>query len=113
MLRQRLQDVVRKNNYDAASGRLTIEPVRAQAFETNLKRYAKLFTEGSSEYAIQRNAQSDPVKLRELSSFFFWTAWASATNRPGQTISYTSNFPRNHWSETSPPAARWFGPGSA
>src|SRR4029079_2162066 len=85
--------VVRNNNYDAATGRLTIEPVRAQAFETNLKRYAKLFTEGSSEYAIQRNAQSDPVKLRELSSFFFWTAWASATNRPGQTISYTSNFP--------------------
>src|SRR4029079_12915400 len=92
MLRQRLQDVVRKNNYDAASGRLTIEPLRAQVFEANLKRYAKLFTEGSSEYAIQRNAQSDPVKLRQLSAFFFWTAWASATNRPGQTISYTSNF---------------------
>jgi nitric oxide reductase subunit B len=31
--------------------------------------------------------------LHELSSFFFWTAWASAANRPGDTISYTSNWP--------------------
>src|SRR5438128_1923409 len=46
-----------------------------------------------SGYAIQKNAQSDPVKLRQLNSFFFWTAWASVTNRPGNTISYTSNFP--------------------
>src|ERR1043166_5785439 len=93
MLRQRLQDMMRKNTYDAATGRLTIEPVRAQVFEANLQRYAKLFTEGSSDYAIQKNAQSEPVKLRQLNSFFFWTAWASVTNRPGNTISYTSNFP--------------------
>lgn len=93
VLRQRLQDVVRKNNYDASSGRLTIEPIRAQAFEANLKHYATLFTDGSSHYAIQKNAQSDPVKLRQLNSFFFWTAWASAANRPDNTISYTSNFP--------------------
>lgn len=92
-LRQRLQDLMRKNNYDAASGRLTIEPVRARAFEDNLKHYSSVFTDGNSNYAIQRNAQSDPVKLRQLTSFFFWTSWASATNRPNNTISYTSNFP--------------------
>ena len=92
-LRQRLQDVVRKNNYDEASGRLTIEPVRARAFEDNLKHYSIIFTNGNTDYAIQRNAQSDPAKLRQLNSFFFWTSWASATNRPNNTISYTSNFP--------------------
>jgi len=93
MLRQRLQDLMRRNNYDAASGRLLIEPIRAQAFEANLKHYSTLFTEGSSDYAIQKNAQSDPAKLRQLGSFFFWTSWASAANRPSNTISYTSNFP--------------------
>jgi nitric oxide reductase subunit B len=93
VLRQRLQDMMRKNNYDEASGRLTIEPVRAQAFEDNLKHYSAIFTNGNTDYAIQRNAQSDPAKLRQLSSFFFWTSWASATNRPNNTISYTSNFP--------------------
>lgn len=93
ILRQRLQNTVRKNNYDEATGRLLIEPVRARAFESNLKHYSDIFTNGSKEYAIQRGAQSDPVKLRQLNSFFFWTAWASVANRPGNTISYTSNFP--------------------
>jgi len=92
-LRQRLEDVMRKNTYDESSGRLTIDPVRARAFEANLKHYSAIFTDGNSDYAIQRNAQSDPVKLRQLNSFFFWTSWASAANRPNNTISYTSNFP--------------------
>src|SRR5262249_25901889 len=93
VLRQRLQDTLRRNNYDAQTGRLTIEPVRAEVFEENLKHYADVFTNGDKNYAIQRNAQSDPTKLRQLNSFFFWTSWASVANRPNQTISYTSNFP--------------------
>src|SRR6187402_589986 len=93
VLRQRLQDTVRKNSYDEASGRLTIEPVRAHAFEDNLKHYTDVFTNGKTVYAVQRNAQADPAKLRQLNAFFFWTSWASATNRPNNTISYTSNFP--------------------
>lgn len=93
VLRQRLQDTVRNNNYDESTGRLTIEPVRARAFEDNLKHYTDVFTNGKTVYAVQRNAQADPAKLRELNAFFFWTSWASATNRPNNTISYTSNFP--------------------
>lgn len=92
-LKQRLQDLMRTNTYDEASGRLTVDPVRARAFLENLKHYSQIFTDGSKDYAIQKNAQSDPVKLRQLNSFFFWTAWASAANRPDNTISYTSNFP--------------------
>src|SRR5262245_29904179 len=93
VLRQRLQDRMRKNTFDAQNGRVIIEPIRAQAFEENLKHYTDIFTNGNLSYAIQRNAQPDPVKLRQMTSFFFWTAWASVTNRPNQTISYTSNFP--------------------
>lgn len=93
MMRQRLQDLLRKNTFDAATGKITIDPLRAEAFESNLKHYSQIFTNGSAEYSIQKNAQSNPVKLRQLNSFFFWTAWGSVTNRPNQTISYTSNFP--------------------
>ena len=39
VLRQRLQDTLRKNNYDAQTGRVTIEPIRAEAFEENLKHF--------------------------------------------------------------------------
>ncbi len=93
VIKQRMKTMLRTNTYDEKSGKLTIEPVRAEAFEANLKRYTDIFTNGSKEYAIQRNAQPEPEKLRLMTSFFFWTSWASATNRPGNTISYTSNFP--------------------
>jgi nitric oxide reductase subunit B len=92
-MRQRLQDMLRKNTFDAAANKITIDPLRAEAFEENLKHYTQIFANGSAEYAIQRGAQSDPQKLRLLNSFFFWTAWGSVTNRPDNTISYTSNFP--------------------
>ncbi len=93
VLKARLQELMRKNTYDAATGKITIDPIRAAAFEDNLKHYSDVFANGNKDYAIQKNAQSDPVKLRQLTSFFFWTAWASAANRPDNTISYTSNFP--------------------
>jgi nitric oxide reductase subunit B len=93
VMRQRLQDMLRKNTFDAAANKITIDPLRAEAFEENLKHYTQIFANGSAEYAIQRGAQSDPQKLRLLNSFFFWTAWGSVTNRPDNTISYTSNFP--------------------
>lgn len=92
-MRQRVQDLMRKNTYDAASETLTLDPVRARAFEENLKYYSNIFANGNKEFAIQKGAQTDPAKLRQMVSFFFWTSWASAANRPGNTMSYTSNFP--------------------
>jgi nitric oxide reductase subunit B len=93
MLKQRLQDMLRTNTYDEATNTIKVDAIRRRAFESNLAHYSRIFTDGSSEYAIQKNAQSDPVRLRKLVSFFFWTSWASAANRPNNTISYTSNFP--------------------
>ena len=93
VLRQRLQNLVRSNTYDSGSDSIKIDPVRAEAFASNLEHYKQVFINGSTEYAIQRGAQTDPEKVRKMTAFFFWTAWASAANRPGNTISYTSNFP--------------------
>ena len=70
VLRQRLQDTVRKNNYDEATGRLTIEPVRARAFEENLKHYTDIFTNGKTAYAIQRNAQARPRETSPVEFLF-------------------------------------------
>ena len=93
VFKNRLQELMRKNTHDVATGMITVDPVRAAAFEDNLKHYSEIFTNGNKDYAIQRDAQSDPVKLRQLVSFYFWTAWAAAANRPNNDISYTSNFP--------------------
>jgi nitric oxide reductase subunit B len=92
-LQRRLENMMRKNTYDAATGVTTIDPVRAAAFESNLLYYSDVFANGRKEFAIPRGAQSDPTKLHALSAFFFWSAWAAATNRVGDTVSYTQNWP--------------------
>ncbi len=92
-LNARLQDQLRRNTYDTATGRITITRERAEAFELLSLYYADIFSEGRDEYAIPRGALTDPVKAREMGSFFWWTSWAATTNRPGSTVSYTNNWP--------------------
>ena len=93
VLQVRLRRVIRTNTYDAATGRIIVDPVRAEAFEELFRYYSNVFSAGRNDYAIQRGAMSDPVKLRQMSAFFWWTAWAASTNRPDTSVSYTQNWP--------------------
>lgn len=92
-LQGRLVQVMRTNTYDPSTKTITIDPVRAEAFRENLKHYSDVFTRGRHEYAIPAGAVTVPSRLRQLSAFFFWTAWSATTNRPNDTISYTHNWP--------------------
>ena len=92
-LRARLQEIIRRNTYHSATGTITLDPVRAEAFDTLYRYYSDVFTQGRDEYAIQPNALSDPHKLRAMSAFFWWTAWAASTDRPGSDVTYTQNWP--------------------
>jgi nitric oxide reductase subunit B len=92
-LRARLTPLMRTNAYDAATGRLIIPAERARAFDANEAHYATVFREGEAAFAIPAGTLTDPVRARQLSAFFFWTAWAASTNRPGDTVTFTSNWP--------------------
>ncbi|HZZ81031.1 MAG TPA: hypothetical protein VFE62_21195, partial [Gemmataceae bacterium] len=92
-LQKRLELLMRTNTFDAAKQTITVDPVRARAFEDNLKHYTDVFSNGNAKYAIPKDAQSDPEKLRQLAAFYFWTSWAASTNRPNADITYTSNWP--------------------
>ncbi|MCC7154120.1 MAG: nitric-oxide reductase large subunit [Bryobacterales bacterium] len=92
-LQGRLAAMYRRNDYDAATGTLKIEDVRARAFEACLAHYSEVFRNGEPAYAIPAGTVSDDTRMRQLGAFIFWTAWTSAANRPNDTISYTSNWP--------------------
>jgi nitric oxide reductase subunit B len=94
-----LQKDLRKNTYDPETGILTISDNRAEAIAANSDYYGKLFTDDPSlrdlreYYSIQENALKDPERVRLLNTFFFWISWACVTERPGQDITYTNNWP--------------------
>lgn len=92
-LRGRLEASFRRNTYDAATGTISIDPIRAEAMAANAVYYTELFAKGNPAYAIPAGAVTDPERARKMAAFFWWSSWAASTNRFGDTISYTHNWP--------------------
>jgi nitric oxide reductase subunit B len=95
-----LKSELRRNTYDAQNGTITVTVERAAAIEQVARHYAGLFGNEQSldklreQYAMTADALTDPADRQALTAFFFWSAWAAATDRPGETdLSYTSNWP--------------------
>jgi len=89
----RLSKLMKTNTFDRATQAITIDPIRAEAFQSNLTHYSDVFANGNADYAIPAGAVTDSTRLRQLSAFFFWTSWAASTNRPDDDITYTNNWP--------------------
>jgi nitric oxide reductase subunit B len=94
-----LQKELRKNTYDPATGILTVSELRAEAIASNSKFYGGLFTNDPAladlrnSYSVPENSLKDPNRVPLLNNFFFWISWACVTERPGQSITYTNNWP--------------------
>mmetsp|Transcript_3964 Transcript_3964/g.10240 ORF Transcript_3964/g.10240 Transcript_3964/m.10240 type:complete len:776 (+) Transcript_3964:60-2387(+) len=96
---------VRKNTWDSEKNEVVITASRARAVEEVMKYYVELFTGVATSskgedlkklrslYAIKHITLHDAEKARKMSAFVFWSAWAAATNRPGEDITYTNNWP--------------------
>ncbi|MBT9333089.1 nitric-oxide reductase large subunit [Paracidobacterium acidisoli] len=108
-LQARLRDAMRRNTYDAAAGTITISPLRAEAFSKLEQYYAGIFAKGRDAYAIPAGALTDTAKQRKMAAFFWWTAWAATTDRPGESTTYTNNWPHESLvgNEPTPGAIVW------
>ncbi len=99
MLQQRLKLEMRTNTYDQATNMITVSSVRAKAFQEISKHYAGLFMDDASRadlreaYSIPENSIKDAGRMAQMNAFFFWASWVTVSERPGETISYTNNWP--------------------
>jgi nitric oxide reductase subunit B len=98
-LRVTLRRELRTNTYQPTTGDLVVSRQRAEAIAAVGAHYAALFGDDAKlntlrdAYALPANTIKDPQRQKLLNAFFFWTAWACTTNRPGSEISYTNNWP--------------------
>lgn len=98
-LRERLKAEMRRNSFDPRNQQVSVSPERAVAIAQTARHYAQLFGGDPSlnglreQYAIPNSTVLKGDQLRELSAFFFWTAWAATTQRPDDTVTYTNNWP--------------------
>lgn len=114
-LTARLKKEIRGNTYDPASGKLSVSAVRAAAIAAVSAHYTALFGNDPalaklrSAYAIPANSIKDPQRQKAMNAFFFWAAWACATDRPGDHVTYTQNWPSEPLIDNKPtgPAIVW------
>lgn len=95
-----LREEMRRNTFDPEREVITVSPERGQAIRTVAGHYVGLFgsepslAELREQYAMSTDALPAQADRQALAAFFFWSAWAATTDRPGESnLSYTSNWP--------------------
>lgn len=107
-LRARLTKEMRTNTYDESTKELVISKDRMDAYQYLNSYYAGLFMDNPDfqelrdHYAIPANTIKDQERMTQMNAFFFWSTWATVTNRPGDDISYTHNWPNEELVENRP-----------
>lgn len=98
-LKERLSAEIRNDRVDPETGVLMVSPERAAAIGDNRSFYEGLFGAAPEQavlrekYALPENPVPDVSRREALTTFLFWTSWATATNRPGEAATYTMNWP--------------------
>lgn len=84
---------LKTNRYDAASGTLHLTAAEGAAYRQQIPYWTDYFRHPERNGGLKANLIEDPVELHQFAAFVTWAAWASVANRPGETYSYTNNFP--------------------
>jgi len=103
----RVGHLLKENRYDAGTGKLIFTEPEASTFQTQISRWTSYFTDPEKNGGLKTAYLTDPGELRQLTSFFAWTAWVSVAQRPGLNYSYTNNFPYDPLAGNTPDAATY------
>ncbi|MBB6446082.1 nitric-oxide reductase large subunit [Bacillus benzoevorans] len=105
VIRDLVKKEMRENRYDPASDTMVLTDAQSYGYEKVGEYYHKVFTEGDGwglkpelikeEHmpAEGRAYVASGDQIKQISDFFFWTAWLSSTERIGDDITYTNNWP--------------------
>ncbi len=109
-LNYELNQAYRTNTYQPDSGELVLSERRIEAIRSTAGYYSNLFSDDPAlqptraNYAMKENTLPDAGRRQQLTEFFFWTAWAASTERPGSDATYTNNWPHEPLINNEPTA---------
>ncbi|PUA98296.1 nitric oxide reductase NorZ apoprotein [Acidovorax sp. 107] len=99
VLRDRMKTEYRTNTFNPDTGVATVSSTRADAIAMTALYYDQLFSDAPAlhksreHFAMKENTLPSAERRAQMMGFFFWTAWAAATERPGSVATYTNNWP--------------------
>ena len=91
--RERVAAELHENTYQPTADVLTWSAPRAAAHQDLAAYYGSIFYAKQTRGGAQAEWIKDADDIRKLTAFFAWSAWTATANRPGQTYSYTNNWP--------------------
>ncbi|HPW18225.1 MAG TPA: nitric-oxide reductase large subunit, partial [Candidatus Aminicenantes bacterium] len=89
----RVIGLIKANSYDPGTGTLSLSAAHAEAYAKAAARWKSVFRRGDPSYGFLPETVRSDEEAEKLAAFFFWTAWAAGTNRPGLDHTYTNNWP--------------------
>ena len=110
LLQHRLKKEYRTNTYNEADDVLVISERRAQAMAGAADYYSRLFSDDPEfqgtrqSYAMKEDTLPSAERRERMTEFFFWTAWAAATERTAGEATYTNNWPHEPLIDNKPTA---------
>lgn len=109
-LQFQLKQAYRQNSYDADRDTLVLSARRVKAIENTAEYYHRLFgaapelQQTRRSYAMKEDTLPSSERRDRLGEFFFWTAWAAATERAPGEATYTNNWPHEPLIDNVPTA---------
>ncbi len=84
---------IKANTYDPSSRTLLVSPARAYALQKVTEHWSGMLRDGDRGYGFLPDTVKTEAEASAISKFFFWTAWVAGTDRPGEDVTYTNNWP--------------------
>ena len=85
---------IKANHYNSGDNSVILSDAQVFATGELVKLYIQKFTDASSPGAFKPAGYlTNTEEIKNLTAFFFWGAWVCGVERPGETYSYTHNWP--------------------
>lgn len=101
----RVKREIHANGWSDKTNQIVLNPAQIYAFNELLIHYSRMFSDPSYPEHFQQGYITAQEDIEGLTSFFFWGGWVAGANRPGETYSYTHNWPHDPAAGNSPTEA--------
>jgi nitric oxide reductase subunit B len=99
------KQILKQNRYNPNSGALLYTDIEVASYYNQIEMWKYYFSHPNINSGLPAKYITDKNEIRQLTAFFAWTAWASVTNRIGESFTYTNNFPYDPTVGNTPPSS--------
>src|SRR5690606_28411904 len=103
---EKVKREIKANTYNESTNTATLSDAHAHAALSLATYYEQVFTDIAHDQAFLPTGYINQTdEIQSLAAFFFWSGWVCGVERPGQSYSYTHNWPYDPTAGNTPSAA--------